>query len=141
MKIIKAGKSVAIAIAILGVIHNVATFSPIIKGALSCLPLNDFNSVLYMSLMCGSALIISGLVLYILLNKLLNYPFLITPIMILGIFLAFNGICIIVFMGNLFANPFALIGVLLNLFMFLITATLAISLKRKPKAKRWFNYL
>ena len=141
MKIIKTGKSIAIAITILGLIHNVATFSPVIKGALSCLPSNELNSMLYMSLMCGSALIISGFILRILLNKLLNYPFLITPIMILGIFLGFNGICIIIFMGNLFVNPFALIGILLNLSMFLITIALAINLKRKPKEKRWFNYL
>jgi len=38
-KLISIGKTLAIAIIILGVIHDAATYSPLIKGGLSCVDL------------------------------------------------------------------------------------------------------
>jgi hypothetical protein len=141
MNTIKIGKIIAIALAILGVIHNVATFTPIIQGGLSCLPINEFKFMLYVNLMCGSSLIISGIVLVMLLKYIENYTFLIAPTFFLGIFLLLSGVSLLIFSDNIFDNPFACIGLLLNLGMFWVTTNLFIRIKFPQKPKKWFNFL
>lgn len=120
-KLISLGKTFAIAILILGIIHDIATFTPLIKTGLECLSPADLNAIIYMSLMCGTSFIISGIVLILLLRKLEQNPFLTSIIMVIGIFLALAGILSIVFM---FDNPFAWVSLLLNVSMFLIATAL-----------------
>src|SRR5512147_2249770 len=105
MKIIKIGKLVALAIAILGMIHNIATFTPIIKGSLLCLPESEMKFMLYANLMCGSFFIISGIVLFVLLKRLEEYPFLINPIFFIVAFLLLSGILLLAFSDNILDNP------------------------------------
>ena len=115
------GKSLAIAIALLGIIHNIATFTPLVREGLDCLSIDEMRLVTYMSLMCGTALIVSGLVLFALLNKLEGYPILSLPILIAGGFSCFSGILSVVYMTY---NPFAWLNLLLGVAMFSITLRL-----------------
>lgn len=120
-KLISLGKAFAIAVLILGIIHDIATFTPLIKTGLECLSPADLNAIIYMSLMCGTSFIISGIVLILLLRKLEQNPFLTSIIMAIGIFLALAGILSIVFM---FDNPFAWASLLLNVSVLLIATAL-----------------
>jgi hypothetical protein len=114
-------KSLAIAILVLGIIHDIATFTPLIKEGLSSLNTENLNAVTYFSLICGTSLILCGIVLLLLLNKVSEYPFLRPIVLIIVGFLALNGILSVIFM---FQNPFAWITMLLNLGMFGITVKL-----------------
>jgi hypothetical protein len=141
MKLIITGKILAIAIAILGVIHNIATFTPIIKGVLTILPPGEMKFMIYANLMCGSSFIISGILLLMFLNKLKNYPFLIAPIVFVGSFLLISGILLIGFSDHIFENPFACASVILNLGMFLVTANLFYKIKFPRESSKWYNCL
>ena len=123
--IINSGKILAIAILILGVIHDVATFTPLIKGELSCLSPANLNAMLYMSLICGTSLILSGILIYMLLKKVKEFVFLTTIILIIAIFLAINGMLAVLFMLD---NPFAWITLILNLSLLVISVRLKIIL-------------
>jgi hypothetical protein len=127
-KLISLGKIFAIAILILGVIHDVATFTPLIKGGLACLTPGDLNAMIYMSLICGTSFILSGLVLLLLLKKVEQFSFLTSTILLIGVFLALSGILSVVYM---FDNPFAWLALLLNLIMFVITIGLKMKLNNK----------
>jgi hypothetical protein len=127
-KLISLGKIFAIAILILGIIHDIATFTPLIKGGLACLTPGDLNAMIYMSLICGTSFILSGLILVLLLKKVEQFVFLSTPILLIGVFLAISGIFSIVYM---FDNPFAWIALLLNLSMFILTIGLKLKLDSK----------
>lgn len=133
MKTIKIGKIIAIAIAILGGIHNIATFTPIIKATLSSLPPADYKFMLYANLMCGSFFIISGIMIFMLLGKYENNPFLIKPLSLLTCFLLISGILLIIFSDNLFDNPFAVISVLLDTGIVLVTTNLYLKKKTSHK--------
>jgi hypothetical protein len=109
------GKSLAIAILALGIIHDMATFTPLIKSGLNRLDAENLNAVTYFSLMCGTSLIVSGIILLQLLKKVDQYPFLKPTLLCIGGFLALNGILSVVCMFN---NPFAWIVLFLNLSMF-----------------------
>ena len=109
-------KFLSIAIVCLGVIHEIATFTPLIQDGLECLSKSDFNSLMYMSLMCGASLILSGCLLLLLLDKIKIYSFLACPILLISVFVLINGIVAISFMCN---NPFAWIVFVLGV---LITA-------------------
>ena len=123
--IINSGKILAIATLILGVIHDVATFTPLIKGELSCLNPANLNAMLYMSLICGTSLILSGILIYMLLKKVKEFVFLTTIILIIAIFLALNGMLAVLFMLD---NPFAWITLILNLSLLVISVRLKIIL-------------
>jgi len=116
-KLISIGKALAIAVLILGIIHDIATFTPIIKYGLTCLDILNLNAVIYMSLVCGTSLILSGLLIYIQLAKIQENTVLVFPTLIIGIFLAITGIFSIVFMFN---NPFAWIALVLNISIFTV---------------------
>lgn len=122
-KLIQVGKIIAIAILILGIVHDVATFTPLIQGGLAALDVANQNAMIYMSLMCGASLIVCGLLLYVFLKKVTEIPFLKSAMLIIGTFVAINGVLSVVYM---FDNPFAWLALVLNLSMFFIT----IGLKR-----------
>lgn len=133
-KLISFGKIFAIAILVLGIIHDIATFTPLIKGGLASLAPADLNAMIYMSLVCGTSFILSGVVLALLLKKVEQYAFLTSAILVIGIFLLLSGLLSVVYM---FDNPFAWIALFVNLGMFIIAAGLKISLnettnKMKP---------
>ena len=112
----------------MGIIHVIATFTPLIKGGLSCLSPDDFKAMIYMSLICGTSFILSGIVLVLLLEKVKQFVFLNSTILLIGIFLAVSGVLSIVYMLD---NPFAWIALLLNLSMCIITLGLKLKLDNK----------
>ena len=122
------GRLLATATLILGVIHDTVTFTPLVKEGLSCLDTENLNAVIYFSLICGTSLILSGIILLLLLNKVCEYPFLRTIFLIIGSFLALNGILSVVCMSD---NAFAWTAMLLNLGMLGISIKLNISSKNR----------
>jgi hypothetical protein len=127
-RLITFGNSVAIAVMILGLIHNVATFTPMIKGGLTCLPPGNLKAMIYMSLICGTSFILSGMLFIVLFRKVSEHAFLSLPILIIGIFLAVGGIVAVICM---FYNPFAWIAFFLNLILFGIAIRLRIACGKK----------
>ena len=123
-RLISLGKSLSIAILVLGVIHDIATFTPLIAGGLGCLASGDLKAMIYMSLVCGTSFILSGLVLNSLLGKVEQYVFLTIIILIIGTFLAASGVLSVIYM---FDNPFAWVALLLNMGVFIV----AIGLRSK----------
>jgi hypothetical protein len=120
-KLISTGKTIAIAILLLGIVHDVATFTPLIQSGLETLDVANLNAIIYMSLICGSSLVLSGLLLIMFFKKVQEFPFLKSQILIIGVFLAINGILSVIYM---FDNPFAWISLLLNLSIFLVAVRL-----------------
>ena len=114
------------AIIILGIIHDVATYSPIIKNGLGCLSEGNLQAMLYMSLICGSSFIISGLVMILLLKKVADNPFLKTAILAISIFLGISGILAVIYM---FGNPFAYLALLLNAGVMIVSIILVSKIK------------
>lgn len=127
-KLISIGKWTSVAILVLGIIHDIATFTPLIKGGLSCLSPDNLSAMMYMSLICGTSFILSGLLLLTLLKKIEQFPFLVAPIMIIGSFLAVSCVLSMVYM---YENPFAWIAFVLNTIMFGVALRLKIKLSKE----------
>ncbi|MDO4819761.1 MAG: hypothetical protein Q3994_05230 [Prevotella sp.] len=94
----------AIAVAVMGGVHIVATFTPLISGGLEVLPQARQNAMIYMSLMCGALLIVCGLLVSLLHNRVKEHSFLCLPYRIVLITLVVDGIAAVGFMSH---NPFA----------------------------------
>lgn len=120
------GKIIAAVILIMGIIHVAATFTPLIQNGLECLSEDSLKAMTYMSLMCGTFLMLGGLTLIILLRKIIQYPFLNSPVFIISTFLYIGGILSVIYM---FDNPFAWIVFVLNIIMFVIALTLKQEIK------------
>jgi len=120
MKVIYIARFIAVLILILGIIHNIATFTPIIQSGLGCVSEGTFNVMMYMSLICGTSLILSGLLIIVIVNKLVQYPFLGLLLTIIGVFLCMNGGLAIFYMSGpsawaVFLLSIAMFGVILRL--------------------------
>lgn len=115
------GKWTATGILIMGVIHNIATFTPLIQESLVSLSPDTANVFISFSLATGTSLIFCGILLISLLNKLKRYPFMITPVLITGSFLLIFGILSFCYIPN---NPFTWIVATLCIVMFGVTLRL-----------------
>lgn len=95
---------ISILIAIMGLIHIGATFSPLIGGKLANLDSGTYNAMIYMSLMCGLLLVLSGSYLWWAVGKVTEHPMLRPTIVIAASALLINGILAVAFMPhNIFA--------------------------------------
>lgn len=76
----------------MGVVHIIATFTPVIAGKLE--PLNESGRLAftYMSLMCGMMLVLGGSVVCMLTDKAKDHAFLRKPYMLSLMLLAVDGI-------------------------------------------------
>ena len=101
IELVPASKILSIAIVCLGVIHEIATFTPLVQDGLECLSRSDFNSVIYMSLMCGASLVLSGWLLLLLLPKNVTHAFLVYPILLISIFVLINPFAWLVLVSGL----------------------------------------
>lgn len=119
IELVPASKILSIMIVCLGVIHEIATFTPLVQDGLECLSRSDFNSVIYMSLMCGASLVLSGWLLLLLLPKNVTHTFIAYPILLISIFVLINGIVSVVFMVD---NPFAWFVLVSGLLITIISA-------------------
>lgn len=113
-KLIRISNYIAISILIMGIIHNIATFTPLIQDGLEGLSKSNLHAMTYMSLMCGTSLILSGLLLIILLKKVEQYRFLNSTILLISYFVLVNGIAAVAYM---FDNPFAWVILVLGISM------------------------
>lgn len=110
-KLLSTGRFIAVCIFILGIIHIVATFTPLIQDGLECLSERNLSAVIYFSLICGLFLIICGLLLFVLFGKLFQILYLFLPVFIITVFAIACGILSVVFMAD---NPFAWIVLILT---------------------------
>ncbi|WP_163319946.1 hypothetical protein [Dysgonomonas sp. 520] len=115
------GKWIAAGLLIMGIIHDIATFTPLIQEILVGLSLEKSDVVICFSLGTGTSLILCGLLIFFLLNRFERYRFLITPLMTISIFLLIFGILSLYYMIH---NPFAWVVSVLCFLMFGITLKL-----------------
>ena len=111
----KSFKILSFAVIILGIIHDIATFSPLIRQGLSTLSKDDFNAVIFMSLGTGTSFILSGLLLYTVHNIKIAFERLVLPV---NMFLLFMGISAAIMMPD---NPFAWISFVVMILLFTIS--------------------
>lgn len=116
-KLISIGKIITYILIALGVIHDIATFTPLIREGLVCLSKPDLDAMTYMSLICGTSLILCGILCVMLLTKVEKFIWLSSPLLVIGIFLCLNGVLSIFYMYD---NPFAWMTFLSSTSMLLI---------------------
>ncbi|MCQ2976087.1 MAG: hypothetical protein MJ211_14895 [Bacteroidales bacterium] len=107
----------AIGTSIIGLLHIIATYTPVIAGKLTTLDSSVQHAFLYMSLMCGALLILGGIVTKFLNKYVDEYKFLKSPLIITLVVLAIDGILAPCFMPK---NPCSWAVFLLTLPMLLI---------------------
>jgi len=92
MKTNKITKALAYGLMAMGVVHIIATFTPVIAGKLE--PLNESGRLAftYMSLMCGMMLVLGGSVVSMLADRVKEYKFLRRPYIFTILLLAIDGI-------------------------------------------------
>lgn len=97
-------KTLAVGIIAMGCIHNFATFTPLILKSLSLLPDSSQRAFMYMSLMCGTLLVICGTLVFKLVDHIKDNSFVRAPYEILVLTLGVDGSLAVYFMAG---NPFA----------------------------------
>ena len=120
-RLIFIGRCIAFAVLVLGVVHDVVTFTPLVREGLGCLSADSLSAMTYMSLMCGASLILGGWLLIILFGRWVRFPFLGLPILIISIFLCINGLLSVFYMAD---NLFAWLNFVLGLMMFVVVIEL-----------------
>lgn len=95
---------ISILIAVMGLIHIGATFSPLISGKLAILDAGTQHAMIYMSLMCGLLLVTLGSYAVLAIGKQTDFPILKPTIRIAYTLLLIDGVSAICFMPH---NPFA----------------------------------
>lgn len=113
----KLKKYLALGLALMGLVHIAATFTPVIAGKLEALDMGAQRAFLYMSLMCGALLLLGGMILYLLLDKKPQTPFLKRPLLLVELILALDGILAAVMMPT---NPCAWVILVLSLALLLV---------------------
>jgi hypothetical protein len=108
-------KILSFTIIILGIIHDVATFTPLVRGGLATLSRADFHAVIFMSLGTGTSFILAGLLLFTVYNIKTAFDRLVLPV---NIFLSFMGIMAVVMMPS---NPFAWISFIVMILLFTVS--------------------
>jgi len=88
----KITKALAYGLVTMGVLHIIATFTPVISGKLE--PLNESGkwAFTYMSIMCGMMLILGGSLVAMLTNKVKEHTFLRRPYFLILLLLAIDGV-------------------------------------------------
>ena len=104
MKTNRLTQILAIGIAIMGIVHIAATFSPVILGKLSPLASSMQQACIYFSLMCGLLLIVGGVVTSLLSEQVTRHNFLRAPYWVLLSAMAIDGVLSVCFMPH---NPCA----------------------------------
>jgi len=88
----------------MGVIHVIATFTPLINSGLETLSVGKAQAITYFSLMCGTLLIACGSLLLMLMDKTGEHSFLRLPMAFISGVVLLAGILAPCFMPH---NPFA----------------------------------
>ena len=88
----------------MGITHMAATFSPLIDGKLTSLDDGTRNAMIYMSLMCGLLLVVTGGYLAWAIGKLKEFSVLKPTVLIAAKVAIIDGVAAVCFMPH---NPFA----------------------------------
>lgn len=118
---------ISIALVLLGVIICVSTFT-YFRAKLTILDSATLNEALYSNLISGVVMLFCGLLLSVMFPEAERYPVLSGPILILGVFVLFDGVSAVCFMPH---NPFTWIMALICIPMFITTLCLKINLSSK----------
>lgn len=97
-------KSLSILVIAMGMIHEIATFTPMMASKFAALDEAARAANTYFSLMCGAMLIIGGVIVHGLWGKVREHSFVRTPLAIVLVALAVDGVLAVLFMPH---NPFA----------------------------------
>lgn len=119
-------KALSIGIMLMGMVHIVATFTPLISAKLALLPDSTQDAFTYFSLMCGVLLVLGGVVTYTLSEKVIEYAFVRTPYILALAILNIDGILAIRYMSY---NPFAWIIFVLAIGLLFANATKCIKIE------------
>lgn len=76
----------------MGLVHIIATYTPVIAGKLEPLDEGGRLAFTYMSLMCGMMLVLGGSVVTLLVDKVKEHRFVRRPYMLTLLLLAIDGI-------------------------------------------------
>lgn len=102
--IMKSIRTLSILVALMGVVHIIATFSPLIGGKLACIDTGTYWAMIYMSLMCGLLLIVLGWYVAWAIGKTAEHQILKRTTLIATTTLLVDGVLAVIFMSH---NPFA----------------------------------
>lgn len=91
-------------IVLMGIVHEIATFTPLIADKLALLPDGTQDAFRYFSIMCGALLILGGGIIFLLADKIAEYDFVRKPYMLTLFIVSVAGILAICYMRH---NPFA----------------------------------
>lgn len=111
----KSYKILSFLVIILGIIHDIATFTPIIREGLTKLPRAEFDTVIFMSLGTGTSFILAGLLLFTVYNIKTAFDRLVIPV---NTYLSFMGVMAVILMP---ANPFAWITFIVMALLFAVS--------------------
>ncbi|MDO4948930.1 MAG: hypothetical protein Q4E55_01995 [Bacteroidales bacterium] len=89
---------------LMGIVHVSATFSPIIASKLEMLDEAGRRAFTYMSLMCGTLLVVGGMVAYMLSDKIKEFGFLRKPYLFVLSTCCVDGLLAVIYMPH---NPCA----------------------------------
>ena len=110
-------KWLSMGIILMGIVHEIATFTPLIEGKLAFLPDGTQDAFRYFSMMCGALLILGGGIIFLLADKIKEYGFVRKPYMLSLFVVALAGILAICYMRH---NPFAWIIYALTIIVLLV---------------------
>lgn len=113
----KATRLISVLVALMGIVHIGATFSPLIGGKLAVLDESTYNAMIYMSLMCGLLLVALGGYAWWAIKKVACCPQLRPTILATAVLMLIDGILAVTCMPH---NPFALAIAMLCLAEFLL---------------------
>lgn len=113
----KLTKYLSLGAAIIGFIHIIATFTPVIAGKMPVLDEKGQQAFIYMSLMCGTLLLLGGTLTYILADKIEGHAFLKRPFNLILFVMALDGILAAYFMPD---NPCSWVVLCLTLPLIII---------------------
>jgi hypothetical protein len=128
--IIAAGKMLAIALILIGIVICIATFF-YFGDKLSLLDSTTLSEAIFSNIVCGLAVLMSAIALLVMFSRAEKHRVLATPILILGIFMFMVGIGAFCMMPR---NPFTWIMALVCTPMFITALCLKINFAASGKS-------
>lgn len=110
-------KLLSLTIMLMGMIHEAATFTPMIADKLMLLPDGTQDAFRYFSLMCGMLLILGGGIIFLLIDKVAEHDFVRKPYILTLFVLTIAGIIAVCYMHH---NPFAWIIYALTMLLLIV---------------------
>ena len=116
-KLITTGRILAILTILIGIVHEVMTFHPMIAEGFTGLEPEWQQTFTYFSLGCGGLLILCGVLFFMLLGRAERHEFLVAPLVVIGMFALADGILAVWFMLD---NPFGWVVLAFGIGLFTI---------------------